>query len=423
MIRQFSPRPPPHQIGDQPLALRVHQQIRLHQLVTGRDPLEHLQQLAGRRLRLVVVDHDRRARLGKAQRDLATDADAGAGDQYAGVREQLHGMVSVLGSWFSQLEQAPTVQRWEASPASRTVKRPRSVLPGPGGALALRLAGGTVEATPEFPFRIAWVVPLSVARLLLLRALLLATLAGGQSAPVPRVAIFAGLPGDAARAARLRTTVETLREALTRHCRIPAGDIVVLFGEGKPSPYRECSAGLVARELEALRHKARDRRPVWVFVLGHANTAKDKVFLNLRDRDMEIREFAERLDKLPSYTPQTVVLTTAASGNCLAALARGNRCVLVATRPGAEDNETEFPHLLADILAHAPDHDANADGRLSVVEMATALRQRVKAWYAEQGLMPTETPLLDADADGRPATAGSAEERRAELFALWLHTK
>jgi hypothetical protein len=116
-------------------------------------------------------------------------------------------------------------------------------------------------------------------------------------------------------------------------------------------------------------------------------------------------------------------MTTAGSGNCLPALAAGNRCVLVATQPGAEDNETEFPHVLAKVLTEARAHDANADGALSVNEMAAAVRQGVKAWYAEQRLMPTENPLIDADGDGKPLQTGTDEERRAELYALRLNTQ
>jgi hypothetical protein len=179
----------------------------------------------------------------------------------------------------------------------------------------------------------------------------------------------------------------------------------------------------MARELDSLRHRARDRRPVWIFVLGHANTVKDKVYLNVPGKDMEIREFGKLLDQLPHYTPQVVFMTTAGSGNCIGALAGGNRCVVVATQAGAEDNETEFPHVLAQVLAQARRHDANADGRLSVTEMVSAVRQGVKAWYAERRAMPTESPQIDADGDGKPLKAGTKEEQRAELFALELNTQ
>jgi len=248
-------------------------------------------------------------------------------------------------------------------------------------------------------------------------------LAGAEEPPlVPRAAIFVGLPGDVARGERYLATTGALREALIAQAGIPAGDIVVLFGKDKSSPYPECNANHIGRELDRLRNAARDRRPVWIFVLGHANTVKDKVYLNLAGTDLEIREFARRLNALPRYTPQVVMLTTAASGNALAALAAPNRCVVVATQPGAEDNETEFPHLLAKILGDARRHDANADGWLSVNEMVAAVRRDVKAWYAGQRLLPSEFALIDADGDGRPAVAGSEEERRADAFALRLHT-
>lgn len=239
---------------------------------------------------------------------------------------------------------------------------------------------------------------------------------------MPRAAIFVGLPGDAERESRYLATTNALRDALIGQAHIPAGDITVLFGKAKSSPYPECSASTVARELDKLRNQARDRRPVWIFVLGHANTVKDKVYLNLAGKDMEVREFADRLDGLPHYTPQVVVMTTEGSGNCLGALAATNRCTVVATAPGAEDNETEFPHVLAQVLAQARAHDTNVDGRLSVNELVTAVRQGVKAWYAAERALPTENAQVDADGDGKPAVAGSDEERRAELFALWLNT-
>lgn len=239
---------------------------------------------------------------------------------------------------------------------------------------------------------------------------------------MPRAAIFVGLPGDAERETRYLATVNALRDALVGQAHIPAGDIVVLFGKGKPSPYPECSANTIIRALDSLRNQARDRRPVWILVLGHANTVKDKVFLNVVGQDLEMRDFAARLDALPHYTPQVVFLTTAGSGNCLAALAATNRCTVVATAAGAEDNETEFPHVLAQVLAQSRRHDANVDGRLSVNELVTAVRRGVKAWYANERALPTENAQIDADGDGKPAVAGSDEERRAELFALWLNT-
>lgn len=243
----------------------------------------------------------------------------------------------------------------------------------------------------------------------------------GADEPRPRAAIFTGLPGDAERGERYLATTNALRQALIEQAGVPAGDVVVLFGRDKSSPYPECNANHIGRELDRLRHAARDRRPVWIFVLGHANTVKDKVYLNIAGNDMEIRDFARRLNALPRYTPLVVAMTTAASGNCLAALAGPNRCVVVTTQPGAEDNETEFPHLLAEVLANARDHDANGDGRLSVNEMVAAVRHKAKAWYAGQRLLPTEFALIDAAGDGKPAIAGSEEERRAEDFALRLH--
>ena len=106
--------------------------------------------------------------------------------------------------------------------------------------------------------------------------------------------------------------------------------------------------------------------------------------------------------------PLTVLLTHAASGSFLEALAGPNRCLLAAAAPGTEDNETEFPHLLADVLANPRGADADGDGRVSVWELERAVTGRVEAWYRERGLVRTERAVVDGNGDGRadPDPAG-----------------
>lgn len=235
--------------------------------------------------------------------------------------------------------------------------------------------------------------------------------AGTLSAPA--VWIFAGLPGDPEREQRYLATVETMAQALTGVCALPEGRVRILFGSGKPSRYHPCDRKNLFRELERVRETAAKHEPVWLFFLGHANSTKTAVFLNLDGRDLDAGELAERLGRLDRDCPTALFFTTAASGHFIGPMRQRNRAVAAAQPADQPDNEAEMPHILAGVLAEAHGADADRDGILSMPELLREVRRQTDAWYAERELVPTERVILDGNGDGNAQPLPSVEEESA----------
>lgn len=223
----------------------------------------------------------------------------------------------------------------------------------------------------------------------------------------PRVWVIGGLAGDSERAERYLATVTRLRDSLRQQFGLPDRDVQVLFERGAKG-LKACDEGNLMRELDAVRESATSGRPLWLILVGHAATGKDEARFHIPGRDVTARQLGERLSRASGNSPLTVLLTHAASGSFLEALAGPNRCLLAAAAPGTEDNETEFPHLLAEVLASPRGADVDGDGRVSVWELERAVTGRVEAWYRERGLVRTERAVVDGNGDGRadPDPAG-----------------
>lgn len=225
--------------------------------------------------------------------------------------------------------------------------------------------------------------------------------AGRAAEPAgPRVWIVAGLAGDAERAERYLATVTRLRDSLCQQFAVPAGDVRVLFDRGARG-LAACDEGNLMRELDAVRESSASGRPLWLIFVGHGAAGKDDARFHIPGRDVTARQLGERLSRASGNSPLVILLTHSASGAFLQALAGPNRCLLAAAAPGVEDNETEFPHLLAEVLANPRSADADGDGRLSVREMERAVSARVEAWYRERNLVRTERAVVDGNGDGR----------------------
>lgn len=234
----------------------------------------------------------------------------------------------------------------------------------------------------------------------------------------PRVWVVGGLAGDAERVERYRATVTRLREALQQGFGIPEGDIRLLFDRGADG-IPACDEGALLRELDAIRDASVSGRPLWLILVGHAATGKGEARFHLPGRDITARQLGERLGRAASGSPLVILLTHTASGAFLDALAGPNRVLVAASAPGQEDNETEFPHLLAEVLSRPREADADGNGTLTVTEMARATSARVEAWYRERGLVITERAVVDGNGDGKAdPTPGSDDDRYAAAVGL-----
>lgn len=225
----------------------------------------------------------------------------------------------------------------------------------------------------------------------------------------PAVWIFAGLPGDRPRHGQYLATVGRLADVFRNGFGVGNEDITILFGDGSESPYRACSAESVEHEFGLIRERARGGRPTWLFLLGHSNSTPDSVHFNLAGPDMSAVDLAKGLGDLPARPATVVFLTTSAGGKYLPFLARRGRILIAATEAEAEDNETEFPHVLPDVLEDAA-ADADNDGFLSVLEIFRATRAAVLERYASQGFVVTERAVLDGNGDGVGTAQPAADD-------------
>jgi hypothetical protein len=234
----------------------------------------------------------------------------------------------------------------------------------------------------------------------------------------PQVWVFAGLAGEAERSERYLATVKRLQEALRQRFGVADADLRIIFERGV-QPFPACDEGALLRELDAVKQASASGRPLWLIFVGQGATGKDEARFHLPGQDVTARQIGERLAGAAADSALVVLFTSAASGAFLEALAGPNRLLVAAAAPGIEDNETEFPHLLAEVLAQPREADTDGDGRLAVAELVRAVSTRAEAWYRERGLVNTERAVIDGNGDGRvDPTPGADDDRYARTAGL-----
>ncbi len=242
--------------------------------------------------------------------------------------------------------------------------------------------------------------------------------------------IVVGLAGDDEHEALFRETAQTWRRWLTDSLQFPSDGVRVLFGErGEPSlDAGPASRQAIAAEAATLRRTLAPQGRLWVFFLGHANASGGHVFLHLPGPDLREDELGALFDGI-KCREQVFWFTTSASGWFLPALSAAGRIVITATAPDQEFNETEFPHVLADLSRRSPrELDQDGDGKVTVWELFVLTAHAVEDRFAADHRVPTEHAQLDDNgdrqgserpqpnrADSRQEKMGKRESRDGEL--------
>jgi hypothetical protein len=241
---------------------------------------------------------------------------------------------------------------------------------------------------------------------------------GSPAARGDRALIVVGLPGDDEHEALFRATAQAWQSWLTRSLQFPAGGVRVLFGErGEPAlGAGAATKEAIAAEATALRSGLAADGRLWVLLLGHGNLRGRHGFFHLPGPDLRDDELAALFAGL-ACREQVFWLTMSASGWFLPAFSSANRIVITATVPDQEFNETEFPHVLAEVSQRkAADLDQDHDGKVSVWELFVQTAQAVEERFSSDSRAPTEHAQLDDNGDQRgteppePVKAGSSKE-------------
>jgi hypothetical protein len=146
---------------------------------------------------------------------------------------------------------------------------------------------------------------------------------------------------------------------------------------------------------QALAHAASEVAPgdaFTLFLIGHGTFDGTDYKINLPGPDMTAAELAGLLNKIPAER-QLVVNMTSASGASIAALAKKDRIVIVATKSGTEKNTPVFARYWIDALRD-PAADADKNGTVSALEAFRYAERKTAGYFDSEKLLATEHALL-----------------------------
>jgi hypothetical protein len=217
--------------------------------------------------------------------------------------------------------------------------------------------------------------------------------------------IFGGAAADETYQAQFRQWTLKLQEILVRDYGYPADHVTLLLGRGDPETPTiagPCRLETVLAAMERLRKKVQAGDQITVFFVGHGTSDDQDAKFVIAGPDITGAKFADILEGFPDQD-LAVVNTTSSSHPFCSALSAPGRVIVCATRSAAERYDTIFARfLLAALERHAADRDKNR--RVSLFDTFLFVRQKVKAWYADQNRLPSEHPTLDDNGDGRLQT-------------------
>ncbi len=136
-----------------------------------------------------------------------------------------------------------------------------------------------------------------------------------------------------------------------------------------------------------------------LYYIGQANAVGDGLRFNLPGPDVTQEDLAKWLAGVKADT-QLVVLDCPCAAMAAKALVRRGRVLLLASTE-TQAHAPRFGLHFVPALTRA-ENDTNHDGAVSVLEAFTAAARGIEQWYQQRQILPTETPCLEDDGDGRP---------------------
>jgi hypothetical protein len=136
--------------------------------------------------------------------------------------------------------------------------------------------------------------------------------------------------------------------------------------------------------------------PLWLVLIGHGTFDGKTARFNLRGPDVSAVELAQWLK--PVDRPVAVINCASSSGPFLNELSGPNRVVITATRSGHETSFARFGDYLSSAIADLR-ADLDKDEQVSLLEAWLLAAAGVREFYAGEGRLASEHPLLDDTGD------------------------
>jgi hypothetical protein len=229
--------------------------------------------------------------------------------------------------------------------------------------------------------------------------------------------LVAGISGEPELRAELLKELTKLRAVLVETLGFRKDRLFLLSDAAASDPALNLVQPTMANLSRVCLEISRQAQPgdlVFIYIAGHGSSDDREYKLNLVGPDPTAEELAGLFYSIPARR-FIIANTTSASGASLPALSREGEIVITATRSGSERNRTHLGAYFIEALAD-PASDADHNGRTSIVEAFTYAARKVAEYYAKEGSLQTEHPVLVDNGDSK-AQARSAPEEGAWALA------
>ena len=241
----------------------------------------------------------------------------------------------------------------------------------------------------------------------------------GQSAPAgdSRWAILvSGISGESELQKRYLKNLTELRSVLEASLGFPPDRIIALFDDPALDPPRiqyQSTRDNLAKVCKEIAGRAGPEDLVFVFLEGHGDSDGRMYRFNMVGPDPTGEDLASMIYAIPAQ--RFVVFNgTNCSGASLGALAGKGRIVISATKSGMEKNLTRLSGYFVEAFA---DNNADVDknARISILEAFQYAARKVEEYYAKEGSLQTEHPVLSDNGEAAAITLVDAGTRTTLL--------
>lgn len=233
---------------------------------------------------------------------------------------------------------------------------------------------------------------------------------GPEDEGVTYVMIVSGINKDPAERQVKDKAVADFSRFLLERAGVPSERLSVLVQNGSPA-WKDAKTSTAENIREQLRTFAGAIAPQDRFVfyyVGQANIVQEKVRLNLPGVDITHEQLAEWMEGI-KVSSMLIVLDCPGAGMAVKALTGPDRVVISACTP-EQRYSTRFSQYFIPALSDDRG-DSDADGRVSVLEAFAQACKQLDEFYRDQGLLKTETPVLEDDGNGTPSEEPWRHER------------
>ncbi len=213
------------------------------------------------------------------------------------------------------------------------------------------------------------------------------------------VLIVSGINKDTKDRQAKDKAVADLSRFLLNNAGVKRDRLAVLSNSESPAckDSKVSTARNVAEQMNAFAAVVNPADRFIFYYVGQANIVADKLRLNLPGADITHEQLADWLRPIKASS-MLIVLDCPGAGLAVKAVSGRGR-VVVAACTADEHYSTRFSEYFVPALID-DESDNDSDGKVSLLEAFTSASKQIDDLYRRLGLLKTETPVLEDNADG-----------------------